>query len=695
MQKSTQVHLLVLLLLCPALLMAQESQLYKKIKQEKAKGTTFNVVNDAFTAAHLTSLKAGDFKKPENVSGLHFSKSVIQKLGKNITLSLPTNNKALQLDLMEVPETFFNYTVVTSDGKRLAPNRNNRHYRGVIVEEPGSLVAISFTENEVSGVILGKEGNLNLAKVAGEEQYILFNDNNLTRPKTSICNTTDDVRVNEQLQVNSYTPPNIPGFSTYLNCTALYFETEYDIYLANSSSVPNVESFVTAFYNQIAIIYENEAIPTNLSEIYVWTSTDPYSGSIDATLSTFETTRTSFNGDLGHLLSFRNNGGKGNIDGLCDPQVDDRLGYSGITSTYSNFPVYSWNLSLVAHELGHQFGSRHTHACVWNGNNTAIDGCSTTEGGCASPAIPAKGTIMSYCDISPGPGIDLTLGFGPQPGALIRSKVLACKGGTNLTGDDLICTSKNYSLSSTPTGATISWSVTPTGIATISGSGTSVTLTNAGSGSGEVTLRATFTGGCPDGYLEKKIWVGVPERPKAYDEFGEEITTVVACTGEPQSIHMSNNANDFVSGYTWTKVTGLFSMSGGGASRTVYHHSATNGFIDVRANNACGQSLPTFVVVMIQDCFAKSGSNGVKIYPNPVDASMRVFLDGKALSEIGKSDLNINATLLSLQGQELKSGILKNGQVEFVTSDLPDGLYILLIRGKSKVIRQQVLIRHR
>ena len=47
-------------------------------------------------------------------------------------------------------------------------------------------------------------------------------------------------------------------------------------------------------------------------------------------------------------------------------------------------------------------GSSHTHACVWNGDNTAIDGCAATEGSCARGGIPPSngGTIMSYCDLA-------------------------------------------------------------------------------------------------------------------------------------------------------------------------------------------------------------------------------------------------------------------------------------------------------
>src|SRR5690606_21482823 len=89
------------------------------------------------------------------------------------------------------------------------------------------------------------------------------------------------------------------------------------------------------------------------------------------------------------------------------------------------------------HEMGHNLGSPHTHACAWNGNNTAIDGCGPTagysEGSCPMAPLPTNGgTIMSYCHLVSGVGINFNNGFGPQPGDLIRDKynTATCNTGT-------------------------------------------------------------------------------------------------------------------------------------------------------------------------------------------------------------------------------------------------------------------------
>jgi hypothetical protein len=120
---------------------------------------------------------------------------------------------------------------------------------------------------------------------------------------------------------------------------------------------------------------------------------------------------------------------------------------------------------VITHEFGHLLGSPHTHGCHWNGDNTAIDGCGQSEGysegNCDEGPIPdpdVKGTIMSYCHLVNGVGINLANGFGPQPAARILSKVNA---GTCLSSDCIntcINTVANITVSATTSNsATINW----------------------------------------------------------------------------------------------------------------------------------------------------------------------------------------------------------------------------------------------
>ncbi|MEL6924492.1 MAG: M12 family metallo-peptidase, partial [Bacteroidota bacterium] len=227
------------------------------------------------------------------------------------------------------------------------------------------------------------------------------------------------------------------------DCIRFYVEADYDLF-QNKGGTNQTVSYLTGAFNQVHTLYANENLSTTISEMFVWSNPSPYSGnSSSGFLNQFQDTRPSFNGDLAILLNLANTGGVAYVNGLCSFNQIYSMGYAGINTSYNNLPNYSWTVDVIAHELGHLFGSQHTHACVWNGNSTAIDGCYTTEGGCANPGYPTKGTIMSYCHLSGRPGKDFTLGFGPQPGNVIRNRVAAasclgtsCSGGAGANCND-------------------------------------------------------------------------------------------------------------------------------------------------------------------------------------------------------------------------------------------------------------------
>lgn len=94
-----------------------------------------------------------------------------------------------------------------------------------------------------------------------------------------------------------------------------------------------------------------------------------------------------------------------------------------------NSPTVMWDSMAVAHEIGHNFDSPHSH-CYKNigGNANPIDGCTGAEGGSAScfagagqlPGVNSlsgigKGTIMSYCHLLGGYS-SVAMTFGSAPG---------------------------------------------------------------------------------------------------------------------------------------------------------------------------------------------------------------------------------------------------------------------------------------
>jgi len=141
----------------------------------------------------------------------------------------------------------------------------------------------------------------------------------------------------------------------------------------------------------------------------------PYNGTLTDKL--FQLSNATPDIDLTALLTNTSAGGIAFLSGLCSTTFG--VSVSGIYGYFNNVPTYSWDVNVCAHEIGHNLSSAHTHACAWNGNNTAIDGCGPTAGyseGCTAP-IPSSGggTIMSYCHLLGGTGVNFNNGFGAQP----------------------------------------------------------------------------------------------------------------------------------------------------------------------------------------------------------------------------------------------------------------------------------------
>ncbi|HMQ46661.1 MAG TPA: zinc-dependent metalloprotease [Saprospiraceae bacterium] len=330
----------------------------------------------------------------------------------------------VEIELVEVDLFAYDFEVILSSTNAPAAVDRGLHYRGIIKGENQSIAALSFFDNDVMGLISHPElGNYVLGKLQGRQAdapYIFYPDQQILQTLGISCDTPDDDHEYGRKELM-----DLPPGRALSDCVGLYFEVDNDIF-NNKGGTQGTTNYVTGIFNQVSTLYANESINTVISQLFLWSTASPYSSSSSSgMLSQFQSFRTSWPGDLAQLLSYKASGGiAAGFNGICNSNRAASMSFSSINSTFAVVPTYSWTIEVVTHEFGHLFGSRHTHACVWNGNNTAIDGCAgSTEGSCPVPGNPAGGgTIMSYCHLT-SVGINLSLGFGTQPGNVIRNVI--------------------------------------------------------------------------------------------------------------------------------------------------------------------------------------------------------------------------------------------------------------------------------
>lgn len=395
---------------------------------------------------------------------------IVSNKYQNIELAIPYNGKIVTVDLYQVNLLAEGFHIDTDKQKNISYQKGV-YYRGIVKGDYTSIVSFNFFTNEFNGIISNNElSNLvvgKLDKANNKTDYIIYADANLKVLNDSQCS----LKVDESAAVDL--PMDSNKGVTSARCVTVYFEIDYDLFTNNNNSTTNTSNWMTSVFNNVQTLYNNDGITVALKSIYIWTSLDPYDGigtTSTAYLYKFNEVRPVFDGDVGQLVGI-DDGGLGGVavvtNGLCS---QDNFSYSDVNIGYLTVPTYSWTVEVITHEFGHLLGSPHTHRCIWNGNNTAIDNCAGVALGTSAegyscmtnpPTLPStteKGTIMSYCHLVSGVGISFSNGFGSQPAARILSAV---NGSTCLSTDCIntcINTITSVSIDNvTTTSATINW----------------------------------------------------------------------------------------------------------------------------------------------------------------------------------------------------------------------------------------------
>ncbi|WP_006747300.1 M12 family metallo-peptidase [Thioalkalivibrio paradoxus] len=362
--------------------------------------------------------------------------------------------------------------VVIDNGTPLphASLNRTRHLRGRVRGIEGSLVTVSVApDGRITGLLNDGEVTWELQRRPWDEaleatrldvesvpaEPFRCQADRLVQPTLLRERQLQDFQHPRQLPV----PAALPEGQLYEVTVAL--ETDHELY-AQFGDTESTLTYIANLFNYVGGIYEQE-MQTQLlvGDTFLWTTaaSQPWVENDDTACRLYEfgrywrDYRQSVERTIAHFLSGRPSwGGIAWQDVLCQgtweisaPTGCDSLGNvlvggdfgvsGGLNGTISTSGGIAWDAIVVAHEIGHNFNSPHTHCYGGiDDHSSPVDACYAGEpddppwtGTCWSDAVSLpgmgsltggvpgerQGTIMSYCQLRSG-------GLGNVAGTLGR-----------------------------------------------------------------------------------------------------------------------------------------------------------------------------------------------------------------------------------------------------------------------------------
>ncbi len=294
-------------------------------------------------------------------------------------------------------------------GAHSVPRPDLSCFRGRVPNDPSSFVFLAVDAAHLWGTVR-----------TGAAEYSIFPQSlgagTVSRPpiqisevlrgrQESVCGVTES----DELALPSPLPASFAkGIGARILRDTLLAEVaidaDYEAY-QHYGGVTQAQTYISARFAEVSAIYERDmAIRMEISYIRVWSDVnDPYNaGDMSGALAEFtnywKANMDTVKRDLAVFASQRSlsgydagvTAGLAALDALCNKSrgyAFDRL--SG------NDGFISGNTGVMAHEIGHVYGARHTHSCWWN---PPVDSCVGPEdGNCYTNNNPINGEIMSYC----------------------------------------------------------------------------------------------------------------------------------------------------------------------------------------------------------------------------------------------------------------------------------------------------------
>jgi len=265
---------------------------------------------------------------------------------------------------------------------------NIKSYRGKSMDNSTKRIHFSVSPKGIQSMMTGRgeKGMLFMQKGIGET-YVLYNRNKHSEKDNGfICKTAPKL-----LEQNLSSSAKLVDDQTLRKFrVAIAASGEYTNYHGGTKA--DALAAINATLTRVNGIFERdlgvtlELIGTTDEVIYTDGETDPFTGSLSSqTQNVLTSVLGEASYDIGHLFNQKDDtldGNSGFIGSVCR---DNRKGSA--YATFSDPEGDLFDIDLVAHEMGHQFGANHTFSHLSEGTSVQVE--------------PGSGTtIMGYAGIT-------------------------------------------------------------------------------------------------------------------------------------------------------------------------------------------------------------------------------------------------------------------------------------------------------
>jgi hypothetical protein len=393
--------------------------------------------------------------------------------------------------------------VVDTAGTRTIPLPDEAYFRGTVAGDPTSRVLLIAGRTDVHGwVVVGGEVHAFGPDARGIHRVYALGDVDPAAfpPPAEFC--ANDLTP-EAVAIDDGAPaadvPATADASATLKLADIAIDTDQELRAKFGSDAATLD-YLAALAAAATAIYERDvAVRLRFSYIRLWATADPWAATspgnaLQEVRSYWNTAANGMAATAGprtvvHFVSGKAvQGGVAYVNVLCNASY----GY-GVSQVYGSFDMASpsriWDVMVFTHEVGHNFGSPHSH-CY----SPPLDQCYNAESGCyAGPVVASRGTIMSYCHLLAGGLANIDMWLGATVSDRIGQSVAAatCLATVSSSTTTTSTTTRSSSTTTTTTQPPVVTTTTPSSTTTAPTTSSTTTTTSTTTTSTSTTSTST------------------------------------------------------------------------------------------------------------------------------------------------------------------------------------------------------------